>query len=272
MPDGSWSPAQLIDAPFQITAFGEDLVGEMYVTDYNGGRILAIEDPLAPTITTVAPSSGRSTGGESVTISGTNLASPSSVTFGGAAGTVTASSSGSITVTTPAAPSLGSVNLIVTTSGGTATSTFQYDLGFPTSVVATGATATSVNVSWTAVPGANSYEVSRSADHVTFMTVGTTSATMVLDTTAAVNTAYLYRVRASAGMTFGPFSANDLATTVIFTDDPLTAATTVVKADHVSQLRAAVNAVRFLAGLGAFSFADPTLTIGRTPVRAVHLT
>jgi len=272
MPVGSWSPEQLTDAPFNITAFGEDLAGEMYVTDYNGGRILLIEDPLAPTITTVTPSSGRSTGGESVTISGTNLANPSSVTFGGAAGTVTASSSGSITVTTPAAPSLGSVNLIVTTGGGTATSTFRYELGFPTTVVATAATATSVNVSWTTVPGADNYEVSRSADQVTFKTVGGTSGAMILDTTAEANTAYLYRVRASVGMTFGPFSANDLATTVIFTDDPLTAGTTVVKADHVSQLRAAVNAVRVLAGLGAFSFADPTLTRGTTPVRAVHLT
>jgi hypothetical protein len=198
-----------------------------------------------------------------------------SVTFGGAAGNITASSSTSITVTTPSAPKLGAVNVVVTNSAGVATSTngFRYDLGYPGSIIATAAGTTSVTVSWSAVPGAGGYQVVRSADHITFTPVGTTtSATMLADSTAAANTAYLYEVRASAGMSFGPYSAPDLATTVVFTDDPLITGVTTVKADHVTQLRTAVNAVRVLAGIGAFAFADPTVTPAVTPVRTIHLT
>ena len=46
---------------------------------------------LAPTIKKVSPAKGTTLGGTVVTIVGTNLDSPTSVTFGGAAGTVTAS-------------------------------------------------------------------------------------------------------------------------------------------------------------------------------------
>jgi len=271
MQNGTWTSAQLFDAPFNINAFGEDVNGEIYVVDY-AGRVLLIEDPLAPAITTIAPGSGSSTGGESITISGTSLTNPSSVTFGGATGTVTASSDHSITVTTPPAPALGAVDVVVTTTGGTATSSggFRYDLGAPATVTATSTTATSVTVSWSAVPGATSYEVTRSTNGTTPTTV-TTGGTTLTDPAAAANTAYLYEVRAAAAATFGPFSAPDLATTVIFTDDPLIAATTIVKAQHVMQLRTAVNAVRVLSGAGAFGFSDPTLTSGATTIRAVHL-
>jgi hypothetical protein len=109
MPNGTWSSTLLLGAPFSISSFGEDASGEVYVADYSGGRVLLIEDPLAPAITTIAPSSGRSTGGESVTISGSHLANPTSVTFGGAAATITASGASSISVTTPPAPALGNV-------------------------------------------------------------------------------------------------------------------------------------------------------------------
>ncbi len=56
-----------------------------------------------------------------------------------------------------------------------------------------------------------------------------------------------------------------------FTDDPLTAQTTEVKAAHIAELRSAVNTLRGRVGLGAFSYADPTITAGTTVVRRVHL-
>ena len=34
----------LLDTPFSITAFGEDEAGEIYVTDYAGGKIYRIVD------------------------------------------------------------------------------------------------------------------------------------------------------------------------------------------------------------------------------------
>jgi hypothetical protein len=45
-------------------------------------------------------------------------------------------------------------------------------------------------------------------------------------------------------------------------------ADTFVKAVHTTQVRTSVNAVRSLAGLAAFPFTDPTLTL----IRAVHVT
>src|SRR5205085_2207295 len=73
------------------------------------------------------------------------------------------------------------------------------------------------------------------------------------------------KVRAYKGMTLGAYSAPDVATTVVFTDDPL-APGTVVKTDYITQLRTAVNAARVLSGLGAFSFSDDAI------IRALHVT
>jgi photosystem II stability/assembly factor-like uncharacterized protein len=56
-----------------------------------------------------------------------------------------------------------------------------------------------------------------------------------------------------------------------FTDDPLTAQTTVVKAVHITELRTRVNAVRAARGLGAYPFTDPTLTTTSTVIKAAHV-
>jgi fibronectin type 3 domain-containing protein len=141
---------------------------------------------------------------------------------------------------------------------------------YPT-VDAHAAGARSVSVTWSAVSGAASYEIVRSADAATFASVGTTSATSFIDEGVQANTSYLYKVRALSGGTTGPFSAADLATTVIFTDDPLIAGTTTVKAAHVDELRVAVNAVRALAARPVAAFTDPTLTPAVTAIRATHL-
>lgn len=66
-------------------------------------------------------------------------------------------------------------------------------------------------------------------------------------------------------------SNRDLATTVLFTDDPLVPGSTRIKAVHITQLRTAVNAVRALASLGAGSYTDPTLSVGVTKVKAAHI-
>lgn len=79
--------------------------------------------PPAPTVSTAVPSSGPTAGGTAVTITGTNLSSTTSVTFGGTAATsFTVSSATQVTATTPA-HSAGAVDVVVTTSGGSATST-----------------------------------------------------------------------------------------------------------------------------------------------------
>jgi hypothetical protein len=58
---------------------------------------------------------------------------------------------------------------------------------------------------------------------------------------------------------------------VSFTDDPLLAQTTVIKAVHITELRSAIDSLRALNGLPAFTWTDSTLTPGTTPVSAVHV-
>jgi len=59
--------------------------------------------------------------------------------------------------------------------------------------------------------------------------------------------------------------------TYTFTDDPLVAGTTTVKAAHLTELRAAVNTARALWNLPAATWTDPTVTAGATLIRLVHV-
>jgi hypothetical protein len=71
------------------------------------------------TVTSISPTSGPTSGGTSVVITGTNLTGASAVSFGGTAATsYTVNSATQITATSPAR-SAGTINITVTTSGGT---------------------------------------------------------------------------------------------------------------------------------------------------------
>jgi hypothetical protein len=129
--------------------------------------------------------------------------------------------------------------------------------------VATATGTTSVQVTWTAAANAVTYEVSRSADNITFTDVSgnPTPACPVsspfTDSSAVANTAYVYKVKSvDAGTNKSVFSNGDLATTVIFSDDPLAMNTILIKGAHLTELRTAINAVRTLTGLGAGSYTD----------------
>lgn len=141
----------------------------------------------------------------------------------------------------------------------------------PTNVVATATSTSNVNVTWTAAAGATSYNVYRSSGGGAYTLIGSSPGTSYNDGGRSANTAYLYRVRSVNGGE-STDSNFDLATTVIFTDDPLVGGTTAVKAVHVTELRTAINAVRTLAALGAGTFTDATLIADVTAVKAVHMT
>lgn len=79
-----------------------------------------------PTITSYSPTSGSTAGGTDVTITGTNLANATSVTFGADPAVIGTDTSGTLAVVTTPAQSAGFVNLTVTTSQGSATATTQY--------------------------------------------------------------------------------------------------------------------------------------------------
>lgn len=174
-------------------------------------------------------------------------------------------------------------------------------LDAPAGLEAMASGTTSAAVTWPAVSGATSYKLYRSSLNGAFTHVATTAGTLLVDGPLSANTTYLYKVQAVAGAVTSPLSNVDAATTILFTDDPLTT-TTLVKTTHATQLRTAVNAMRAATGLPAVAFiggsavqavhveelrtaldearagiglsaltyTDPTITAGATKVRAVH--
>jgi hypothetical protein len=85
-----------------------------------------------PTISSLGATSGSTTGGTSVSISGTDFAEVKSVSFGSnAASSYTVGSEGQITAISPAGAA-GSVPISVTTIAGTATSSQQFTYVAPT--------------------------------------------------------------------------------------------------------------------------------------------
>ena len=139
----------------------------------------------------------------------------------------------------------------------------------PKNVTATTVTPTQVQISWSASSSAAQYEVFRTTSTAgAFASIGTTSGLSFNDNSVSANGVYVYKVRAiDAASQPSSLSAPDVATTMLFTEDPVLAGATVVKAVHVTQLRQAVNLLRTAAGLGAATFTDSTPTV----VKAVHV-
>lgn len=143
----------------------------------------------------------------------------------------------------------------------------------PTGVQATSnAAGSTVTVNWGASTGATTYEVERTTAGTQPQIVTTVSADSprtYTDTNVAPGKAYLYRVRALQQDVSSPRSAADLATTVSFSNDPLFAQQSTIRADHVTELRIAADALRDLAGLTPASWSDGVARLGI--VRAAHL-
>lgn len=143
----------------------------------------------------------------------------------------------------------------------------------PTNLLATAVAPTQVALTWSAPAGSVArYEVERSQSAAGGWSPVSTQVTAANfnDTTAAPNTAYLYRVRAVfTNNAPSPYSDRDLATTILFTDDPLSAGVTGVRAVHFNELRQAVSAVRTNAGLAAAAWTDAALAGVR--IKGVHV-
>ncbi|HEU4889760.1 MAG TPA: hypothetical protein VFV49_17885 [Thermoanaerobaculia bacterium] len=190
----------------------------------------------------------------------TSGAGTSTITFiAGAAGTLTLG----MTVTTiHGCTDTKSVNVTVQSA----------PFGAPSSLRATGSGTTSANLTWASVLLADHYEIHRSPDNVNWTLRGTSATPTFSEGGLTASTTYFYKVRAiKADTTPSAFSAIDPATTVVFTDDPIAAFTTISKTTHITQLRTAANIARASVGLAAFTFTDPTLTAA-SKVKAIHLT
>ncbi len=256
----SWTAANVgfIGGPAWIYALALTPDRRLFAATDAGLYLLSLAP--APVVASVLPATGDAGGGTSVTISGSGFQEGAAVAFDGAAATsVVVVDSSTIAATTPAGE-VGPADVVITNfdgQSGTGTAAFTYTTTpppAPSGVVATAQSATSVAVSWNATPRATSYGLFRRGSTGVWESVGTTSTTSLTDGTAAATTSYFYRVQASNSAGTSPDSVADLATTVVFSDDPLIVNVTTVRAVHLAECRAAVNAVRQLASLGAASF------------------
>jgi len=144
--------------------------------------------------------------------------------------------------------------------------------GSPSNVVATATSTSSVSLSWNAGSGSvDHYEIQRSTSkNGPFTTLSNTTSTSFTDSGLSSTTTYIYRVRSvDAQGNYSDFSNTDIATTIVFTDDPLVVGVTLVFKEHVLELRQAVNAVRAAAGLSAVTWTDSSLT--GVVVQAAHV-
>ncbi|HEX7313982.1 MAG TPA: fibronectin type III domain-containing protein [Pyrinomonadaceae bacterium] len=135
----------------------------------------------------------------------------------------------------------------------------------PTGLKATATSASVVHLEWVATTGAIKYVVER-RDGLEAQPVEITTQSDAASFDDALPQsgafAYLYRVKAIYASGCSEYSGQDLATTVIFTDDPIPVQNpnTRIKAAHLWELRRAVEAVRALAGVTAppnWSYPDP---------------
>ena len=166
-PNATFTPAVAGTAyPFTFTVPVGATGGttRMRIVDIEGGALPAstgtyswgeTEDycvtiPIVPVISSFSPKSQCATGASNVTITGVNMASATSVTFNGVAGTIVSNTATSIVVTPPAGVATG--NIVVTNSLGSATSVTPYVvLSFTAPTVAnTGGGCSSTAISLTA--------------------------------------------------------------------------------------------------------------------------
>ncbi|HET7436135.1 MAG TPA: ELWxxDGT repeat protein [Thermoanaerobaculia bacterium] len=137
--------------------------------------------------------------------------------------------------------------------------------------VATATSPTTVALSWTQ-PAASvtQYSIVRGdSNEGPFQTIASTSATSVIDTTALPNHVYVYYVSGYGAYGTPSYnSAPDIASTFVYSNDPLSAGT-VVKSAHFTELRAMVTALRTAAGLPLPAFTG-SVAAGST-ISATHV-
>ncbi len=123
---GATTATYTINSNTQITATapaGSAGTVDVTVTTVGGTSATSAADQFtyvpAPTVTSISPTSGPTSGGTTVTITGTNFSGATAVTFGGtAASGFTVNSNTQITATAPA-QAAGTIDVRVTTGGGT---------------------------------------------------------------------------------------------------------------------------------------------------------
>ncbi len=110
----SWDTTTVANGPYTLQSVAYDTAGN---STYSTGVTVSVNN--APSVTSVDPNTGSTAGGTAVTITGTNFTGATGVTFGATLATsFVVNSATSITATSPA-EATGTVDVTVTTAGGT---------------------------------------------------------------------------------------------------------------------------------------------------------
>jgi exo-beta-1,3-glucanase (GH17 family) len=262
----SGTPTQ--SGSFGITVKATDVNG----CDGAGGTYTLVIS--CPTITVTNPVTASGTTGTTFNQTFTRTGGTGTVTFTLGSGTLpnglsladtgelsgTPTQAGSFPITVTATDSNG-----CTGTGATYALTIGSGyLSAPTGLTATATSTSQVSITWNAVVGANHYELFRNGAMIAIP-----SSTAAIDSGLTPGSAYIYTARTVDGLgMLSGFSTADVATTMLFTDDPIVPGTTTIKAAHIIEARTAVNAVRMAAGLSAFTFTNGTLT--GASILAIH--
>lgn len=246
------------------------------------GDVYEMNTSSGITTTALTSSANPSPAGESVTFTATvtsadNGAITGDVTFRDGAnvlGTVAVSGGSAVLSTSSLTAGTHAITASYAGGAGSSASTstalsqvINVSLSAPAGLTAIAVSPSLISLSWSPVSGATSYEIYRTSHaSSSYAKLASTTAATFSDTVSA-NATYLYRVRA-IGSIASPFSAVDVATTVMFSDGNLTS--TPIKAAHIMELRTAVNAMRAAAGLDPATYTDVSLAGAR--VKAVHIT
>jgi hypothetical protein len=208
-----------------------------------------------PSVEWMSPLIGPPSGATTVTIHGQNFNSGAKVTFDGIDATCVVVDSNTISaVAPPHAP--GEVDVVVTqgTRSMRSPQKFTFFLAPPENLRALGSGDAAVALNWTPPPGAVQYDVQRRAPAGNWLNLARATDPAFVDPACGANQACVYRVRAVDAAEFtSDYTPPEAGVTV-----PLAATITpgmAVTSRHVTDLQAAVNALRASANLPATSFA-----------------
>ncbi|MGC9960588.1 MAG: IPT/TIG domain-containing protein [Acidimicrobiales bacterium] len=136
---GTAATSYTVDSDTSVTAVSPSQAAgavDVTVTNETGTSAVVVADTFTydatPSVSTIAPATGSSKGGDVVTVAGTGFVPGfSTVSFGSSPGTAVSCSTTTACVATSPAQSAGAVQLTVTTAGGTSETTsadtFTYD-------------------------------------------------------------------------------------------------------------------------------------------------
>ena len=253
-----------------------------YTYDAAGNRTsttVQVVNPV-PAITLLTPSSASvGSAGFTLRIDGNSLVSGTTVSFNGSVRTTTFFGDYvTIDLTNADLATAGSFSVSVENPapGGGPSNTLTFSVVQPTLAVNT------VSPKAGRASGGQQIQLTGSFAGLSTVTMGGLSASWSYtngggDTSSITVTTPAHSVGAVA-IVLSPISGSDVSKAnafaylpTVFTDDTLTVGVTTAKAQHILELRQAVDALRAVAGLTGAPWTDPALAAGQT-IRAVHIT